>query len=294
MDFKDFAEDILREISYRGVKAELKTFRTVNNTEKHSIIINTESVLPVNPAIQLDPFYEKYKEGLAIDKIADIILCASEEGMDNFEFDPAIITDWEKCRKLIRPKLINIERNREMLDRVVYTQLLDLALIYVIRLDLKDQSGAVTIDQDLMNTLKVTENDLYEAASENCKDEVVFKSLLDLMTGMCGISDDVIEEDDDQDSLKVLGNTMGVDGAGVIANKDVLIDVSKKLDSDLIMLPSSRHEWLVLSARNHYGDYQSLKEMVMSVNSEVVEEKDYLSDSVYFYDRTLQEMSIVA
>lgn len=65
-----------------------------------------------------------------------------------------------------------------------------------------------------------------------------------------------------------------------------------KMDSDLFILPSSRHEVLCISSE--LGDVESLYEMVRSVNDDpaFISQKDILSNNVYYYDRENDEISI--
>ena len=58
------------------------------------------------------------------------------------------------------------------------------------------------------------------------------------------------------------------------------------------ILPSSVHE-LVLIADNGQQDIQQLQEMVIKVNRSMLSLEERLSDQVYYYDRTSQDLSMV-
>ena len=70
-----------------------------------------------------------------------------------------------------------------------------------------------------------------------------------------------------------------------------LRDISDKLDSNLYIIPSSVHEVLVLSEKLG-DDKKSLQEMIRMVNETHLEPQDILSDSLYFYDRNDEKISI--
>ena len=55
------------------------------------------------------------------------------------------------------------------------------------------------------------------------------------------------------------------------------------------MLPSSQYELLVLSKSSASGfDVDYLKSIIHSANCDIVSPKDFLSDSLYYFDGTLQ------
>ena len=90
----------------------------------------------------------------------------------------------------------------------------------------------------------------------------------------------------------VFTNENGVNGASVILYDHVLEDAAEKMDSDLILLPSSIHEWLTISANTTMG-YDEISEMVHSVNSDVLEPEELLSDNIYIYSRENKEIHII-
>lgn len=68
-----------------------------------------------------------------------------------------------------------------------------------------------------------------------------------------------------------------------MADNKVLSDIAKELDDNLLILPSSRHEIIILKEATA-SDVDWLKGMVMEVNGTQVAPEDFLSDSVYFFD----------
>ena len=66
--------------------------------------------------------------------------------------------------------------------------------------------------------------------------------------------------------------------------EDTIKDFADKIGSDLIILPSSIHEVLIL-ADNHTHEYEMFRDMVRHVNAEDVPKEDILSDELYLYRR---------
>lgn len=71
-------------------------------------------------------------------------------------------------------------------------------------------------------------------------------------------------------------------GASAILNEFALKDVAKKLDSnEFYIIPSNIHEVICISTDGVNAD--NIKSVVKTVNTDVVDETDILSDSVYIY-----------
>lgn len=60
--------------------------------------------------------------------------------------------------------------------------------------------------------------------------------------------------------------------------------MAEKLQGDLLILPSSIHEVLVIPDTG-WQDYEALNAMVRAVNREVVSREEQLSDHIYRYIR---------
>ena len=92
--------------------------------------------------------------------------------------------------------------------------------------------------------------------------------------------------------LYIAGNTCGVNGAGVILYPDMLKNFSFMVESDVVLLPFSIHEFVLLPYSNKL-DMKGLKKMVEHINRSDVPDADILSDNVYLYDRIKNEISIM-
>ena len=119
----------------------------------------------------------------------------------------------------------------------------------------------------------------------------------DMMGAMFGGGDNLLDDKDyewDNDgSMFVLTNESGIFGASALFYPGVIDRISEILGVGFYILPSSVHEVIILpDVGNHnVGD---LKQMVMQANRTVVEPKDVLSDNVWYYSYTADEISIVA
>lgn len=154
----------------------------------------------------------------------------------------------------------------------------------------------VTINNNLMETWEKSVEELYEQTKKNTPIlfEKSFKSINEVLLGLVKerLGDNQNELDKmekllaEQEiiSLYVLTNKIGINGAAVILYDNVLKMIAEELESDLIILPSSIHEVLVLAFRED-SSMSELKDMVCSINKDEVPTVDILSDNVYRYSR---------
>ena len=85
-------------------------------------------------------------------------------------------------------------------------------------------------------------------------------------------------------TLYVLSNQTGINGAICMLYDNVIKDFADTIGSDLIILPSSIHEVLILPD-SHDQKYEMFRHMVRSVNAEDVPKEEVLSDEIYLYRR---------
>ena len=102
---------------------------------------------------------------------------------------------------------------------------------------------------------------------------------------------DNLSSEPEEIPLYVLSNQRNLHGAAVILYDGVLREFAGNMRRDLIILPSSIHEVLLIPYEEG-SDLSELKQMVMYVNSTEVSEEEILSDNVYYYNRKTNSISI--
>lgn len=78
-------------------------------------------------------------------------------------------------------------------------------------------------------------------------------------------------------------------GTPVVKN---IIDMMSSYDSDLIIIPSSKHELLFIKKNQLSISISDVKQMVYTVNRTALEPKDILSDNVYVWDREKKKLIV--
>jgi len=83
----------------------------------------------------------------------------------------------------------------------------------------------------------------------------------------------------------IMTNKYQINGASVLLYHGLLDGLAEKLGTDLYVIPSSIHEFLILPVLPGTC-IQDLNAMIHEVNSTQVEEEEILSDHAYFYSRS--------
>ncbi len=97
---------------------------------------------------------------------------------------------------------------------------------------------------------------------------------------------------EDMPEIYIISNELRIQGASVVFYTDVLEKFAAEKNSDLVLLPSSIHEWLVLTEASA-GNISVLEAMVRDANRQVVLPEEVLSEHVYKYTRRSQMLEIV-
>ncbi len=198
--------------------------------------------------------------------------------------------DWGRICDRLEFRLVNVEKNSSLLKEVPHRCINDLAVVYHIVLnDDDDNLFAATINNGVMEALGVTEKELYDTALANTMkvDPPVFEKLTDLMKECAGddeMTKEIIDrsEEDSHCGLYALTNKSRMCGAGAMIYPHALELVAELMNSDLLILPSSIHEVLLMPYEEGM-DLAPIQEMVREINRDVVDDKDFLSDALYVY-----------
>ncbi len=292
LDFEDFRKEVmtdLKEVCGPEYLVEKRDVIKNNGITLYGISI-TGSGETVFPTIYLESFYDEYRKGnLNVKETVNEILRVYSREKRTKGIDMYYLTEFEKVRDKLIFRLVNAEKNEELLKNVPHRRFLDLAVIYTVFIDdVFTTAGNVTVRNDLMEQWGVDERTLYELAAVNTpriKTPVVKElgeMLCELIAG-CGegpLSDELYETGGIR--MFVLTNSDRYYGDSIILYPGVLRDLKISIKSDLYLLPSSVHEFIIVPDCGNIGK-KELTELVKSVNESAVGAEDFLSDNVYLY-----------
>ena len=292
---KDKVLDVLRE-SDSTLNAIIKKVSKSNGVLYSGLIFKGKDA--IQPVIYLDDFYNSFEEGINIDDIVKQVVEIYISNRIN-DIDIGAITDFEDVKDRIVVAIYNTDANADNLSNIPYKKHNDLSIYY--RIDIpfseKEGVGSVIVNNKLFKLWNIEIDMLDKIAWENTQKKypAKFMSMFEILQELYG--DDVFEREDclAVPTMFVLTNEIKINGAVYIANKDVLNMVAEELDDDYVILPSSRHEVIIVPlSQIDDNDYTYLKDMVYEINRKEVDAEDVLSYNIYMYVRAEKELRLVA
>lgn len=276
----------------------------------------------VSPTIYLNSYYEEFQNGMEIGEIVNEIYQLYEEHSKKLHFDVDIFKNLKKIRGRIAYKLINTKSNMKLLADVPNVPFLDLSIVFYCLLD-DDYLGSATalihnIHKDMWN---ISTEELYEIAKKNTPrilgyelknmNELIREILVEdlqktiyerddrydencRMPGPEEVADGLLKDINsarEQISMYVLTNKQRTNGAACMLYENVIEEFAWSVGEDLFILPSSVHEVILVPAMKGI-DEEELTKMVREVNGEELDAIDVLSDHVYYYSRSKNEITI--
>ena len=257
--------------------------------------INVAKLNGVSPTVYINWFFEDYKDGKDIDEICEIIETTYSEGDRFKDNELKDLSEFENIKDNIVFKLVNYDMNKELLEEVAHTRFGDLVLVYMMVIEVKNEElGSALIRKSLLEIWNIGIDDIEKIAKKNTERmfKPYFKSMVNTISEILEVNELEIENLPGC-GMWVLGNEQKIFGASVVVYDDLLQKISDELNDDLIILPSSVHEVLILKASENIDGVGELEEMVKSININEVDREEVLSNNVYFYDRHEDLFSII-
>lgn len=302
-NFYEFTEELKRRMYQKlGENIRIDIHDTSkNNDVTYSAMTILYGECNMTPNIRLDGFYHSYMEGISMEEIAEDILEIYRSGIHE-QIDVSFFTNFEKAKEHIMFKIVGYDQNRERLKKIPHIKFMDLALTFYFNVDLLETAqgnASIQIEKQHLEMWNIDEGLLYDLAKENTirkmpvRCQTVYDIILEILSHD-GVrpGQDVIEEFKkraDQVPMYVLSNQKNYFGAAVIYYPGVLKKLGETLRSDLILLPSSVHEVILLPV--HGGESpEELNEMIRDINIHQVAEEEVLSDHMYYYDLERDEL----
>lgn len=294
MNYKKFTEtiaDLLRE--RMGADYEVKiTEVTKNNGVMLTGVIMMRKSDRISPTVYLEEPYRQYLAGTTLQEIADRIVELYWDQMKDFNLDIDSFKEFEYVRDRIFHKLINYEKNSKLLEDVPYFKWCDLAVVfyYAVEEELMGRAS-ILIHNNHLVMWEQTADVLYQIAQRNMRQRMpeLLMPMQDLVEEMTGVK----LHQKDEIRMYVLTNRAKINGASAMLYSDKIRELAKRLQTDIMILPSSVHEVLLLPD-DHEQEYAFYRQMVEEVNTTQVEPEEILSYSLYRYSREKAEIEEIS
>lgn len=285
MNFECFSEEIAAYIREKGYEAKIDTV-IKNNGHSLTGVIMSDKGQSVKPIIYLENYYDQFQDGANMeDLVENIVKTYKSTSLDlNMDF----FQDYEQVEKCINMKFINFEKNEELLKRVPHKRWHDLAVVFYYPMVLQGQRASILLYDNHLKLWGKTAEEVFQTAKTNMKRDVpvILQNLGEILPLPAG---PVPREAPLMYVLSIQGFHYG---AAAILYSEEVKDLADKLQCDLLILPSSIHELLILKD-DHTREYEEYRMMVQMVNKTDLVPEELLSYSLYRYNREKAEVEMV-
>ena len=293
MEFTIFKDTVKREVERRVGK---DCSVTLNDTVKNnSVIMSGLTIISkssnISPVIYLNGYYQAYRSGdVELEEVVNNILKVYEKHKLDQSIDMTQFLNYENVRNKIVYKLINTDKNKELLQKIPHIAFHDLSIVFQVMMDKLNLGNAtILIRNEHLGIWNVSLDEVYKDACHNTPilNRYVIQDLRDALEAF------IPQEARNQAplSMYVLSNKDRINGAVCMIYPDVLKHISNMLDSNIYVLPSSIHEVILIPADDSNSpEYGYIKYMIREVNDTQLDEEDILSYSVYYFDRNADDI----
>lgn len=283
MTYQQFQQEIIHRV--RQSITEEVTLSLQSIPKNNQIQLDGLTITPkdcnISPTIYLNSFYEAYRHGSSLASITAEISRIYQENRPSESINTSFYTDFSQVKDRLMVKLIHYSRNQSLLKDIPHFRCMDLAIVFYCLISVTPAGSATILVRNSHLALwNMTKAALLPLALQNSVSrlEPSFSPLSELM--------DEPEEEPSalHTELHILTNRHKLFGAACVLYPGLLESISDSLHSDLILLPSSIHEILLLPEPGSPGQ-EALNEMVRDVNLTQVSPEEILSDHIYYYSR---------
>lgn len=295
MSYEQFLQEIEERLQGRireDQSVQLHTALKNNGTTRKGITLVTDGAT-VLPTVYLEECYAAFMEGGDLDAVVDEILRVYGNVRMENPWEERDIKDLDSLKGHIVFRVVNREANRELLRDVPHLEVLDLAIIFPILVELEEAEGSMAtllIRNAHFRYWDITVEELFQIALKNAQELLPAEA-----ASMIAAVENMISEDErsrfaeEEDYMYILTNKQRNFGAGVILYPDLLRNMGAYLKENFYVLPSSVHEVIVLPQSKAVGK-ENLSAIVYEINHTQVAREDILSDRAYYYDISKGEL----
>lgn len=302
MEFKEFADTMASEVRKEMGEGYRVSLRDVNKNNGITLtgLFISDGQFKASPIIYLEPFHRAVSGGrITLWEAVSEVIKTYEENRDAGRcYDTSALEEYGNVKKKLRARLVNTEKNKDLLATVPSRKFLDLSLIYEVGFDCGDGGhGGIIVNHRQMERWGVMERRLFEQSNANMDDDgsLEIRGMPEILREAIGdeAAGEVVMEDDTQ-PMYVMGNRKRWYGAAAMASHKAMRKAAEILGKDFMILPSSVHELILVPSSGEADEADKLAQMVEDVNKTVLAEDEILSRHVYRYDFRIGNISVAA
>lgn len=252
-------------------------------------------------SVHVEELYVAYQNGIRLNTIVDYICSDVLHAKSIYVYDKTKeLMDYDTAKSRLFVRLINYDRNADILRDVVHKTLGDIVFTVYAIVD-ENEFGIVStkVLKSMVKKWDKNEDDIFNEAIKNTyyltppriyKWEGVLCD--ESYAGESFMNDEDICDLDKSFSGNILSTTRKTNGAIAVFLPGVAEKISELLDSDFYMVFTSIHEVMIHSTGSGV-DPKNLKLALQDTLRKVTPSSDYLTEKIYKYNRRTHKFECV-
>ncbi|MBE5898248.1 MAG: hypothetical protein E7279_01445 [Lachnospiraceae bacterium] len=299
--FKKIVKEELYNILHDfDVDAIIKYKSDNYNNAYNLYIINQKSDNLIIPAIDIKPIYEKYAKGDFT--INDIISSLSKNYLKRIEnnkvYSLSGFLDKKNVLNNVRACAINYDNFVNYIESkdIAYSLLEDGNVAFIYKyvigaecgIEFCDNLNTITLDNNRLDLLGITLEELNLYAFENLKDKYVINSTDDIF-------EDILFKGEicTRFGINTISTNEDLYGASLIFIQDIMDDLCKHYNTnELGIIPMSVHEFTVFDWSEHRFSVIELNDVLHAINVFSENKDNVFMDNVLRYDKKLSSLNM--
>ena len=197
------------------------------------------------------------------------------------------LQSYEYVKDRIIMRLLNKEKNHELLKNKCFIPYLDMVLCFYILISGEENHSTVfSVPGDVIEYWDINLQELYEQALNNMQIllPAQIMSIQKMISKILSSKEEFMNRPESDSSMYVLTNDCKVNGAAVITYPNLLKDFAQKNGfEEIILIPSSIHEFILIPKNGGSISESDCRKMLISVNDEMVLPSEILGEEIYVY-----------
>ena len=223
--------------------------------------------------VDLDYYYRMYRRPIPISKILFSIASLIQENVPDIDVENITDYEWTAARLFVR--VFNRMWSRDYLRHVPHQAVEDLAVTPHVLLGINGtQISSTPVTYDLLSGYGIPASKLFEDAVNNST--CLFPAELRYLADYLGAERSERRE-------RIITNGYGINGAASLFYPGQMDAIAEEVGDDFYAVPTSIHEMIIVPA-SVSSDEDEMNRALYRTISEFTDERDWLSDHIYYYD----------
>ena len=307
LTYEEFKEEIKNRIldflpNVTEGTVDIKEITKGNDVKLDGLIIMRPDT-NISPTIYLNDIYKEYEAGadlpfptMTIDNCMHKIAVLYNESIPKENFNVDLLKDFEIIKNKLTFIICRADENKEALKDCVTRIKGDFALIpkiLVSNIMGEQAQGTIKVTNQISEMWGKSNDEIIDQAISNAslKHPAKFSNMVDVLAEMMEMSKEELAEmmGNEPMPMHVLTNESNLNGAATLFYPDLLNDIRKQLRAELIIIPSSIHETIILPYNDTMSE-RDISSMIQEVNATQVRPEEVLSDRAYMYQSATREI----